>query len=532
MQKGYGGEIVDIPAEGKVFTVEYENYWDIFIAPADGYRVSSITGVDGKGLAIEKENAGWTYDSKTFTYTIYSSNYGTNLNGYQFKVQTETYVAPKWDINVNINNVEALSGGQFSVGIQTVKAVNGDNKVSINPDQGKGFEATLTPSVQTATLTLNGTTVVPDTTYDGRLRYRFDLEGNSNIVLNATMENPVCYIECDDPAHMTAYYPDAETVYPLKAGRQELTYTVGSTLAVYPAEGYKLVCSDNMSYDQSTKSYSVRFTGGQSGQTYKIESQVYVAPIAHITLNLTDADLVTYVGFTPGYNPHRSFEKGDNYYEYNLEDVNMMEVDYNAETEDEIIAACNDTVLAIGKDFYGDLCSEIALTTPGEYWIAVRPRLTGDWSGEATWLECDTTIGDFKANYIVSFNPGGVLENANAEANVELLGTAGKVADVNARMHHGDLLLYVDKEDLKAGVYTVSIPAGMWRVNGASLSAATRSFEVEDVSVGSIGIDANTADMPVYSIDGRIVAPAANEEAIRALAPGLYIIGGKKMIIK
>lgn len=533
MIKGYGGDTVTFTPQGKVFTVEYDNWWDITITPKKGFHVTSITGVDSKGKPVEKENAGWRYNQENFTYTIYSSTSGTILNGYQFKVDSDVYVAPQWNISVDINHPEALSQGTFKVGIETVTAVKGDNRVTINPDQGKFFDAILTPSVETATLTLNGSTITPDTTSDGRLKYKFDLVENAKVVLNATMENPVCWLDCNGVDHIIASYPDTDTSYTLKEGRQELQYTVGSTLRVYAAEGYRLVYSDNMSYDSYTKSYTVTFTGGQSGQTYTIKAEEYVEPVARVVLNLTDPSLVTYVAFSPGYNPHRTFEAGDNLYTYNLEEINSMEIDYKAEKEDDVISACNDQVLTITKDTYGDFISEIALTTPGEYWIAVRERLTGDWAGTPSWAQTDTTLNDAKVNFTLGFNPGGVIEPADASKRIELMRGAEKVCDIGAVMHHGELWMSYGDTELTSGDYTVKVPAGMWKVNGALLGELTYGFKVERPDDGIEDIfDGHNATSHVYSIDGRLAAPAATPEALRSLEPGIYIVAGKKILVK
>ena len=534
MKKGYSGSTETIVPEGNVFTLEFENYWDIYITPKDGFHVTSLTGVDGTGANIEKDNAGWKYDNINFSYSIYSSKYGTFLDGYKFKVESDVYVAPQWNISVNVNHPEAFAQGTFKVGKETVTAVQGENKITINPDQGKLFSAILTPSVNAVTLTQNGSVVTPEETYDGRFKYEFDLVENANIVLNATMENPVCYVDCKNAGKIIAYYPDTETSYVLNEGHNELTYTVGSKLRVYAAEGYRLICSDNMSYDSSTKSYVVSFTGGQSGQTYTIEAEEYIEPIAHIILNLTDPTLVTYVGFSPGYNPVRSFKEGDNEYKYNTDEINMMEIDYKAETETDVISACNDQVLTVTKDFYGDFISEIPLKEAGEYWIAVRQRLTGDWAGTATWTRTSNEYEGGRIDFTLDFNPGGVLEIADETQHIELLKGTEKVCELGVLMHHGQLWLSYGDAALTAGKYTVKVPAGMWKVNGALLGEQTFDFDYDGGASGMKDVFSNNLDTksPVYAIDGRLVAPVATPEVVKSLGRGLYIIGGKKIIVK
>lgn len=525
MQHGYGGDIETFTPVGNVFTVDYGTYWDVFITPKEGFRVKSITGKKSSGAAIDSENAGWKFNVDNDSYSIYGSSFNV-LNGNQYTVETEVYTAPSWNITVDINDIKALSGGTFKAGNSTITAVAGENKFTINPDKGKACNMILTPSVLTAQLTLNGNVVVPDTSYTGALQYKFDLTDNAVVKLNATMENPVCYIVADDPAHIVATYPNSETPLTLKKGRNELTYTVGSTLTLAAAEGYKLNCSDNLTYNSSSKTYSVYFSGGQSGQEYIVNSEVYVAPMAYVTLNLVDSTLVTYANFTPGYNPVRTFFVGDNKYEYNTDDVNHMEIDYKGDSENEIIAACNDTLLEISKSFYGDLCSQIDLKA-GEYYIAVRARLSGDFTGTYS-LESD----EKHELWTLSFNPGGILEIADATATVDLLSDGKKVATAQTEIKKGiAYMAFSGIDTLPNGTYTVSVPAGMFRVNGALAPAASKAFEVHNEdSVESIF--APDARHDVFAIDGRIVCRDADASLIRSLAPGIYIVAGKKLIIK
>lgn len=526
IKKGYSSEPEIIAPQGDRYVVEFEHYWDIFITPREGYKVANITGVTASGDKIDKPNAGWTFNSDDFSYSIYSSSYSNNLSGYSYDVVTEAYVAPQWTVSVDINNPAALSGGVFKAGKETVAATTGVNSLVINPDQGKTFEANMTYSVKEATLTFNGNVVEPDITYDGRFTYKFDLEENSVIKIDAVMETPVCYIVCPDPAHVKAFYPDGETPLTLSEGRTELTYTVGSTLRLMPDAGYRLKCSDNLTYDSYTKTYSVYFTGGQGGQEYAVEAEVYTEPTANITVNLADAGIVSYIGFTPGYNPHRSFEVGDNVYSYNTEDVNMMEIDYSATSEDEVIAACNGKVLEIGHDRYGALCSEISLEA-GNYWIAVRKRLSGDYNGAVTF-----TGNEEHTLFTLEFNPGGVIEQASDALTASLLSGGTAIADLPMTFDKGMAYITVDTEPLSKGEYTVSVPAGMLKVNGAVLGAQTAVFTYDKNDAISEIETAPTASKAIYGIDGRIISDKATPEAIESLRPGLYIIGGKKVIIR
>lgn len=521
-----GNPKTDVPAVDGKFNVSYTNWVDVIITPADGFIIESIVGYNHSGTPVNQENGGWKYNSSDYSYSIYSTSSNPH-NGFRYVVTTRPYIRPSWNISVTINNVKALAGGIFKAGKETITAENGENKFTINPDNGKAFSMDLTRSVKSATLTFNGNVQVPDTSYDGHLQYKFDLTDNSTITLEATLENPVCHIDVNDPSKVLAYYPDADTRYDFKAGRNDFTYEVGKTLTLYAAEGYKLECSDNFEYNSSTKAYSIYFRGGESGVVYTVNTVEYTAPIANINLNVDDPALLTCVFFRPGFNIVRQFNAGDNLYSHNTEDISSMEIDYSVENSEEIIAACNDRILEITTDIYGDLISEINDLKAGDYFIAVRRRLAGDYAGQTT-ITSDST----HAVWTLSFNPGGVLEIADENASIDMIKDNMTIASAQVVMKNGTASLTFPVRNLVPGDYTVSVPAGMFRVNGASLPRQTSEFTIEQNNdgVNSVFIDGTLVD--VYSIDGRIVIRQADADALRHLAPGLYIAGGRKFIVK
>ena len=74
----------------------------------------------------------------------------------------------------------------------------------------------------------------------------------------------------------------------------------------------------------------------------------------------------------------------------------------------------------------------------------------------------------------------------------------------------------------------------MWKVNGALLGEQTFDFDYDGGASGMKDVFSNNLDTksPVYAIDGRLVAPVATPEVVKSLGRGLYIIGGKKIIVK
>lgn len=57
------------------------------------------------------------------------------------------------------------------------------------------------------------------------------------------------------------------------------------------------------------------------------------------------------------------------------------------------------------------------------------------------------------------------------------------------------------------------------------------TFIVDDGGgVAGIGADASAAD--VFSVDGKLVLRNASDSDVKALPAGIYIFGGKKLVVK
>lgn len=90
---------------------------------------------------------------------------------------------------------------------------------------------------------------------------------------------------------------------------------------------------------------------------------------------------------------------------------------------------------------------------------------------------------------------------------------------------------YIEPKITEQGVYTLSVPAGMF-IFGDDLSAAlTAVYTVGISSVSSVMVE--TADTyNVYTISGVCVLSTADAADLSTLRPGLYIINGKKVLVK
>lgn len=81
------------------------------------------------------------------------------------------------------------------------------------------------------------------------------------------------------------------------------------------------------------------------------------------------------------------------------------------------------------------------------------------------------------------------------------------------------------------GTCIVTIPENSITVDDANFAGATITFNVGNGQTAVEGIDAETL-FTVYSLQGVRLLDGADAAAVKALAPGLYIINGKKTVIR
>ncbi|MDE5652997.1 MAG: hypothetical protein K2I48_05965, partial [Muribaculaceae bacterium] len=78
------------------------------------------------------------------------------------------------------------------------------------------------------------------------------------------------------------------------------------------------------------------------------------------------------------------------------------------------------------------------------------------------------------------------------------------------------------------GVFEVTISGADLKVDGVPMPM-TLTYHV-DTTLGVAGITGDESDAPVYSLTG--VKVAQGREALKTLAPGIYILNGKKVIVR
>lgn len=91
---------------------------------------------------------------------------------------------------------------------------------------------------------------------------------------------------------------------------------------------------------------------------------------------------------------------------------------------------------------------------------------------------------------------------------------------------------YIEPNITSAGVYTLSIPEGMFTFADDTVSAAlTAVYTVKTTSLTSLVVE--TSDIyNVYTVSGVCVLSTTDAAELSTLRPGLYIINGKKTLVK
>ena len=117
--------------------------------------------------------------------------------------------------------------------------------------------------------------------------------------------------------------------------------------------------------------------------------------------------------------------------------------------------------------------------------------------------------------------------------------TVAHVADV--KMPEGDLgekvteiTLVLDKELSDNGTYLLSIPEAYFAIGeefGAKTSYAV-AYEFEITEGSAVESIAGETSFTVYNVAGILILDGADADAVRALPAGLYIINGKKYVIR
>lgn len=191
---------------------------------------------------------------------------------------------------------------------------------------------------------------------------------------------------------------------------------------------------------------------------------------------------------------------------------------------------------------------------PGDYELVIpKDLITLDDDTKNPELRFKYTIIDASegddTRYTVSPDPYAVVESPLAEividfpeaekvvwtpghyaniacGDIEYVGT-GKVSDETPNK----LIITIPGDLNLDGVYNVTVPSAALTVDGRSCPLSfTYTLELKTNSVEEVAASADSFD--VYTLDGVNVASGVNADTLKALAPAIYVVNGKKVIVK
>ena len=117
------------------------------------------------------------------------------------------------------------------------------------------------------------------------------------------------------------------------------------------------------------------------------------------------------------------------------------------------------------------------------------------------------------------------------DAVITLKNAAGTDMAAETSVKDNVLTVKANPEIIEAGEYNLAIAAGSLLIDGLAYDKAIYL----DYSIKSNAIDAVFAgetSLDIYGIDGTVVVRKATRDDLRTLSKGIYVIGGKKVIVK
>lgn len=99
--------------------------------------------------------------------------------------------------------------------------------------------------------------------------------------------------------------------------------------------------------------------------------------------------------------------------------------------------------------------------------------------------------------------------------------------------------VYADIEDLEDGIYTLSMPEGLFLLNVSGITYLSSEYNSDEIIIGSgesvvnqLKPEASVEGYVVYNLKGVKVLESNDGSALSGLAAGIYIINGKKVMIR
>ena len=149
-----------------------------------------------------------------------------------------------------------------------------------------------------------------------------------------------------------------------------------------------------------------------------------------------------------------------------------------------------------------------------------------------------SSVSEFTASHEAGINLSWNLpiESAVVMMGDEVVANVSKVniPEADASEKVTSLTLCLDKTVNVKGKFTLVIPEDyfVFGEQTAILTGAAQTIEFEIVEGTGVETITDAASADVYTATGILLIRNADEDAIRALAPGLYIIGGRKVMIR
>ena len=173
----------------------------------------------------------------------------------------------------------------------------------------------------------------------------------------------------------------------------------------------------------------------------------------------------------------------------------------------------------------GETSEEITLT----YIIGGAPAL------EATFNPAPGTVTELPATIDIVFNDYDEVSAGSGKATLTINGgTPVNLPDAGVGIEWNEMLQDLPQAYTEDGTYVLHFPAGYFNL-GSSGDIQSKEMTVTyiiDKSSGIAGVDVEAGRYTVYSVDGVLLLDSADRDAFRALAPGLYIVNGVKVILK
>ncbi len=267
-----------------------------------------------------------------------------------------------------------------------------------------------------------------------------------------------------------------------------------------------------MSFNSYTDEYSYTFSDGDSGMLFTLTTEKYTPPTATLLVNVDDA---TYINYLQINNENKECIVGDNTFTVNLDKGANVKVYYKSKWDDKLMATLNGAPLTINESAWSAYWSDINNMEEGKtYRMVVRQALSGEYEGSMT-----ATSSDDMLTWTVSFEPAGIIEL------VEGIQLPSIVSDT--RVDNGTPEIETGENEavirfttpLSPGSYTLNLPAGLFKINGATSKSLSKSFSVTQTGIDTLGDEIN-GDVRWFTLQGVEISEPAEGQIVIAVREG------------